>query len=349
MLTPTRRQFSALLLSSATLRAQPARPIKTIPSGGGYSGWPTLARRKNGELLLAWSGDRESHVCPFGRVKWAVSRDEGETWTWPRVLMDSDLDDRDAGVVETERGSLLVTTFTSLAYEAILERARRDGFSGWPAAKIERWEAVERRLPADVRKTQLGCWMLRSTDGGLSWSTPYRVPVNSPHGPVAVSDGRLLYAGKDLWGGGQVGVCESSDDGMTWKWLARIPVRKGDSLDGYHELHLAEASGGRLIAHVRNENPTNRNETLQSESEDGGKTWSVPRPIGVWGLPSHLLRLRDGRLLMTYGYRRSPFGNEARVSRIAALRGRLQSRFRRTGYGAIWDIRPRWNSGMGRC
>ena len=36
--------------------------------------------------------------------------------------------------------------------------------------------------------------------------------------------------------------------------------------------------------------------------------------IGVWGLPSHLLRLADGRLLMTYGYRRKPFGNQARVS-----------------------------------
>jgi len=34
----------------------------------------------------------------------------------------------------------------------------------------------------------------------------------------------------------------------------------------------------------------------------------------VWGLPSHLLRLRDGRLVMTYGYRRKPFGNQARLS-----------------------------------
>jgi hypothetical protein len=40
----------------------------------------------------------------------------------------------------------------------------------------------------------------------------------------------------------------------------------------------------------------------------------VPHPIGVWGLPSHLLRLRDDRLLMTYGYRRKPFGNQARIS-----------------------------------
>ena len=31
-------------------------------------------------------------------------------------------------------------------------------------------------------------------------------------------------------------------------------------------------------------------------------------------MPSHLLRLRDGRLLMSYGHRRPPFGNQARIS-----------------------------------
>ncbi len=82
----------------------------------------------------------------------------------------------------------------------------------------------------------------------------------------------------------------------------------------YHELHAVEASNGWLICHIRNENRENDNETLQSESIDGGRTWSVPHPIGVWGLPSHLLRLRDGRLLMTYGHRRAPLGNQARVS-----------------------------------
>lgn len=49
-------------------------------------------------------------------------------------------------------------------------------------------------------------------------------------------------------------------------------------------------------------------------SRDDGKSWTVPHSIGVWGLPSHLLRLRDGRLLMTYGHRRQPFGNQARFS-----------------------------------
>ncbi|MBS1875175.1 MAG: exo-alpha-sialidase [Acidobacteria bacterium] len=311
---PTRRHFSALLIGSVALRAQAPPAASIIPMGGGYSGWPTVARRSNGELLLAFSGDREAHVCPFGRVKWAVSRDEGRSWSWPRVLMDSAIDNRDAGVVETGGGALLVTTFTSLAYETVFERARADGFKGWSPDKVERWEAAGRRVSAAARKFWLGCWMLRSTDGGVSWSAPHRVPVNSPHGPAALADGRMLYAGKDLWGGGAVGVCESADDGASWKWLAKIPARPGDSVDFYHELHVVEAKNGHLIAQIRNENAQNRNETLQSESVDGGKTWSVPHSIGVWGVPSHLLRLRDGRLVMTYGYRRAPFGNEARIS-----------------------------------
>jgi hypothetical protein len=52
-------------------------------------------------------------------------------------------------------------------------------------------------------------------------------------------------------------------------------------------------------------------------ASDGGKSWTMPHSIGVWGLPSHLLRLRDGRILMTYGYRRVPFGIQARTSEDA--------------------------------
>jgi sialidase-1 len=159
--------------------------------------------------------------------------------------------------------------------------------------------------------------VIRSTDGGKSWSARIPTIVNSPHGPIQLKDGRLLYAGKQLWSGDKkVGVAESKDDGLTWQWLAEIPTRKGDdAAKAYHELHAVEAADGMLIAQIRNHSAANKGETLQSESKDGGKTWSEPHPIGVWGLPSHLLRLRDGRLLMTYGHRRKPYGNQARISK----------------------------------
>ena len=91
-------------------------------------------------------------------------------------------------------------------------------------------------------------------------------------------------------------------------------MREGDSSAEYHELHAVEAPSGKIVVHIRNQNPKNDRETLQAESSDGGKTWSVPQSIGVWGLPSFLLRLRDGRLLMSYGHRRAPLGNQARIS-----------------------------------
>ena len=88
-----------------------------------YHGWPTLARRADGELLLGFSGGRESHVCPFGRLEWMRSKDDGKNWGWPQVLYDSPIDDRDVGVVETQKGTLLSTNFTSLAYKPILAKA----------------------------------------------------------------------------------------------------------------------------------------------------------------------------------------------------------------------------------
>jgi hypothetical protein len=283
-----------------------------------YCGWPTVCRCKSGRLLLSYSGGRQGHVCPFGRVELMQSDDEGRTWTWPRVLSDSAIDDRDSGVLETAKGSLLVTTFTSLAYESILagaEKAAREKGREWPQGNWKGWVAVNSRLSPSQRKEQLGEWMLRSTDGGITWSAPYRCLVNSPHGPNQLADGRLLYAGKELWDGEhRNGVCESSDDGVTWKWLAAIPTRAGDRADEYHELHAVETADGRILVQIRNHSQANSGETLQCESSDGGKTWSEPHAIGVWGLPSHLLRLKDNRLLMTYGHRRPPYGNQARIS-----------------------------------
>jgi len=298
---------------AAALKAKIAntRVISLRPNH--YHGWPTLARRKDGELLLVCSGGRESHVCPFGQVELMRSGDGGRSWSFPRVLLDSPIDDRDAGVLETAKGSLLATTFTSNAYDEYY--LKKGSHKKWPEERRARWLAAHNRVPAAARKSELGTWMIRSTDGGVTWSPRYDSLVNSPHGPVNLKDGRVLYAGKNLWRKETwIGVCESTDDGQSWKRLAQIPTRKGDDPKNYHELHAVEATNGNLIVQIRNHNKKSSRETLQTESKDGGKTWSEPHSIGVWGLPSHLLRLKDGRLLMSYGHRRKPYGNQARVS-----------------------------------
>lgn len=318
----SRRRFAGLSLaaSAATLlpatRACAAAPKAELletkiisPQANYYHGWPTLTRTENGELIVVWSGRREAHVCPFGTVEMMTSHDDGANWTFPRTVYDGPIDDRDAGVLETANGILIVTTFTSLAYAPMVAE-------GGSKAKDPAWLAVHHRITdEETREGELGCWCFRSTDGGLSFSGRIDTIVNSPHGPCQLADGRLLYAGKELWTDEKrIGVSVSPDDGETWEWLAEIPTREGDAAKEYHELHAVQCASGKIIVQIRNHNAANKGETLQSESTDGGKTWTVPHPIGVWGLPSHLLRLRDGRLLMTYGHRRKPFGNQARVS-----------------------------------
>ena len=296
------------------------REVKTITPPGYYNGWPTVAARANGHLMVVWSGGRDGHVCPFGRVESMVSRDEGETWSWPRVVSDSALDDRDAGLVETRHGTLLLTTFVSEAYDAPKQRKSLD------PQRAAKWRRFEHAGTPRELSSELGPRILRSLDGGVTWSAPVAIPVNSPHGPFQLGDGRLLYAGVSDVGRGRyapnkeriVGVWESADDGATWRLLARLPARPGDNSRDYHELHGVEAADGHVIVHIRSHagkkgDPATL-QTLQTESIDGGRTWTEPRPIGVAGYPSHLVRLRDQRILMSYTYRQKPYEVHARVS-----------------------------------
>jgi hypothetical protein len=290
------------------------------------SGWATLIRQKDGRLTLAYNGGRDGHICPFGRVEMMVSHDEGKSWSWPKVILDTAIDDRDGGLVETAKGTLLVTTFSHNMYEGILkavEAGRKVPFIAEGQVRgdlllperVPAWKAAQGRLSPEQRKEQEGEWMIRSTDGGISWSPQYRCTLSSPHGPMVLRDGRLLFVGKETRANPQrVGACESTDDGLTWKWVGEIPSMEGHNHTGYHELHSVEAADGTIVAHIRNHNAKAKYETLQTESKDHGRTWSVPHEIGVWGFPSHLLKLTDDRLLMTYSHRRLPYGNNARVS-----------------------------------
>ena len=65
-----------------------------------YHGWPTLARRRNGELLLVCSGGRQAHVCPFGRVELMRSKDDGQTWG-DKIILRSDGASWDLGYPRT--------------------------------------------------------------------------------------------------------------------------------------------------------------------------------------------------------------------------------------------------------
>jgi sialidase-1 len=264
-----------------------------------YIGWPTIARTKTGELLAVFSGDREGHFCPWGKTHLVRSNDDGETWSAAEVIRDSPLDDRDAGLIETARGTLLVTWFSAVAFESSPD-----------------YRDYAATLTAKVRERHLGNWVLRSEDGGRTWDEPIRVNASSPHGPVQLRDGRILYLGVGKIDGERGLVAEESvDDGLTWKVIGSVSHPPETAHRGLGEPHLVQAASGKLVALFRvGGDHMNERFLYQADSVDGGRTWTPARVTPMLGFPPHLTRLQDDRLLVVYGRRLAPFGQRACLS-----------------------------------
>ena len=280
-----------MILNNHVLCKQPGR----------YMGWPSIALAPNGDLLVVFSGDRDAHVSNDGNVQMIRSRDDGRTWSAAETVFDTGIDDRDSGILVTARGTVLVSWFTG-PYDGP-------------------WQ---------------GHWVIRSTDNGHTWESPVRTAVTTPHGPIQLGDGRLLFMGQrphcshvppgsDNLAPGEspytVAVEESRDDGCTWHPIAVFSIPPHERMLSYDEPHLLERDDGTLIAMFRDCN--GHHHMRQSESTDGGLTWSSARTTSIRGLPPHLLRLSDSRMLLSYAKRWPPYGVYACVSYDG---------------GATWDV-----------
>jgi sialidase-1 len=288
----------------------------------GYFGWPTVARLDNGALVVASSGLRSQHVCPWGKTVLNSSTDDGLTWSPPRVIQNSLIDDRDAGIVNLGGSKLLVTWFTS--------DTRQYADTAWlPEAELKTWPEVFATWTDEQVNRLLSSWCMLSEDSGETWSAPVRVPVSAPHGPVRLRSGGLLYLGKryhtwDDMGSSPITAAQSMDGGQTWTELGTVPVYPGTDPANYHEPHGIELPSGRLLGMVRIEDHNGKElkasgipsfSMMQTESVDGGRTWSTARPLGFHGSPPHMLRHTSGVLVLTYGYRQAPFGQRVAFSR----------------------------------
>ncbi len=286
-----------------------------------YMGWPTVAKTEDGQILVVFSGDRDEHVCPYGKTFLVRSNDDGRSWSEPELINNTPLDDRDAGIVVLKSGVIIVSWFTSLVFEV-------DEYHTWikdDGVRVNKadWKKVSAQISNKDRYEWLGSFSRRSEDGGKTWGEPIMNVVSSSHGPVQLSDGRLLYMGTLMpFTSNRIGVEESRDDGRTWQVIGEVP-RVPEAISGDVEMcepHICETADGRLIAVIRKNCAVEERGLYQTESIDGGRTWSLPKEIlhkddqSLKGYPPHLLRLKDGRMLLVYGYRLEPFGERALIS-----------------------------------
>ena len=305
----------------------------------GYFAWPSIVRQKDGTLCVVASGFRKSHVCPWGRTVITKSKDDGKTWSFPKIINNSPIDDRDAGLVDLGNGRLAVTWFTSNTGQILKGQRKPDG--SWPGW-LKSYAAVFETWTPEMIERELGSWTRVSEDGEY-WGEVRRAPVTSPHGFIVLKDGSWLYLGKQwentgkgtaLTGRADTEICaaRSTDEGRTWEMLGSVPRPEYIKANTCHEPHVLELADGALLGVIRVEgayqvinganasvlNKAPRNEydfrTMVTRSNDGGRTWSEMEEIGAKGAPPHLLRHSSGAIVCVFGYRRRPFGQHCMIS-----------------------------------
>jgi len=285
-----------------------------------YQGWPTVCRDEKGILYVVSSGHRLGHICPFGKNLMYVSYDEGESWSLPMIVNDTELDDRDGGITSLGDGKLLLGYFNHPRefyfnknnwlshYENCVTNEMALGL-------VKRWENLSEE------QNHAGSFVRLSRDGGKTWGRAVKVPVQSPHGPIKLKNGNLLFVGKAFYDenyeDGALYAFESRDDGESWSCLSKIAIPEEINNDQMHELHAAELDNGRIVVAIRAHYGDATKYDLgvmRCFSDDGGKTWTLPQALDVCGAPPHLLLHSSGALVMTYGRRENPYGQRARIS-----------------------------------
>lgn len=276
-----------------------------------YFGWPTVAKLQDGTIAVVASGFRLRHVCPFGKTVISYSRDNGETYTLPAPVIDTVLDDRDGGVVPFGQKSVIVTSFNN-TLEQQREWAIENGPDHYALAYVD-------SIPLEEEAKYLGSTYRVSHDYGVTFGEIKNSPVTSPHGPVELPDGALLWVGNDFTGPKSTTVLKvyrmEPDGTVTYLSEIEKATWHGQDTTSY-EPHTILLDDGTLLTHIRvhcDEVFT----TYQTESTDGGKTWTTPHQIidDFGGSPAHILKHSSGVLISTYGHRHAPFGIKAMFSK----------------------------------
>jgi hypothetical protein len=172
---------------------------------------------------------------------------------------------------------------------------------------------------------------------GKSWSGPFRFPnfqvgeittrtdylVNGPNECfffLSAKDQRVKATLQD-----RSFCAKTTDGGKTFKfmsWMAETDTIRSvmSSTVRISVNHLITAMRRRYDPPLEQKKTLPKNYITVHESRDNGKTWNYLNKIAETdrgirnGNPPSLVRLRDGRLCVTYGYRNIPYSIRARIS-----------------------------------
>ncbi len=198
-----------------------------------------------------------------GRIHIMHSDDEGQTWSEPLTLADTELSDLHPTLIEQSDGTLLCT-FTSVG------------------------------LP-DVHTAR----HILSSDGGKTWTAPIdSAPGNtgsfSNGSTILLANGTIAWAiearsGTKEHPESSIGIYLSSDRGRAFERVSLVTTDHP-----MYEPTLAELPDERLMLMCRREGDI-------FWSQDGGKSWTDPAGTGVEMFDPHLLVMPSGLLACFHG------------------------------------------------
>ena len=308
-----------------------------VHKGSGYhSAFPSsIIRLQNGDLVTVFReapvrpavddqpGTKlaHQHRDPQSRISLVRSIDDGRTWDpGSRVVIDESdgtVDLNMAVVGQAASGDLVVNNF-----RCFLDQSNEQ-VAALSAERFMEPRPASRPFGGVVFDS---LYLFRSTDDGRTWSKPepasipslayrshtgtsgivempdssYLLPLNGCC-PGDVGEGRAPIPDRAF-------VVRSRDGGRTWGQPSAVAHDPHGRLI-FGEPSLLRLPSGKLLCMMRT-----GDYLYQAFSTDDGWVWQGLRRSPIWGFPSHLLRLRSGRILCTYGYRREPFGIRACLS-----------------------------------
>ena len=285
-----------------------------------YSAFPSIVKRRNGELIVAFRraperrrlGEKNSsHTDPNSYLVLIRSRDAGKTWSREPELMYAHPfgGSQDPCMVQLRDGTLVCTSY------------------GWALLNADYAAQLTESLKHG-NFAFLGGYVLRSKDAGRSWQGPFLPPSvgadTTPDifgEPVHAYNRGAMCEGRDgrlYWVVAanssakprrtETHLMISSDQGETWKYSCPVAT---DPKVTFNETSIYETPKGDLVAFLRTANFGDH--TVIARSTDQGKSFQPWQDAGFKGHPHHALRLPDKRVLLVYGYRHVPYGIRARV------------------------------------
>lgn len=274
-----------------------------------YSAFPHLVHLGEGELLLSFReaprGERIQHTHPRSIITLIRSYDGGATWDLPNASQMGAGGGQEFCLISFGRRHV----GGALAFHEVV-----------PESEQERTGIPHIHGGEHPFRTPGSCWAWSDTYG-LTWP-PQNISVMGGLGtmpcgsPVVTRDGMLLCPIYDFSGEAWNSVlCRSADQGRTW--MAPVVMARGvPGAACFCEPSVAETAPGVLFALHRVEKAREGGGCFwANRSSDGGLTWSEPVNTGIRsGACPRLLRLSDGRLLLTFGRRCAPCGIHALLS-----------------------------------